>query len=126
MVSLTQFANNNNLDDYKKLHEELGFEEYLNRCYSNPKLARNSHQRIYDMITSFGTEEIDKYRKKIVTYKFFENHEEIKVFGIEDQLESLVAHFKGAAGHYGPEKKNPSSMRTCRFCQVYYLSINQA
>jgi hypothetical protein len=44
MVSLTQFANNNNLDDYKKLHEELGFEEYLNRCYSNPKLARNSHQ----------------------------------------------------------------------------------
>jgi serine protein kinase len=105
MVSLTQFANNNNLDDYKKLHEELGFEEYLNRCYSNPKLARNSHQRIYDMITSFGTEEIDKYRKKIVTYKFFENHEEIKVFGIEDQLESLVAHFKGAAGHYGPEKR---------------------
>jgi predicted Ser/Thr protein kinase len=64
MVSLTQFANNNNLDDYKKLHEELGFEEYINRCYNNPKLARNSHQRIYDMITSFGTEEIDKHCQK--------------------------------------------------------------
>ncbi len=105
MVTLSQFLDKNKLDSFNKLNEVIGFEEYLNRCYTNPKLIRNSHQRIYDMIVSQGTSEVEKYRKKVTVYNFFEKHEQIKVFGIEEQLESLVAHYKGAAGGYGPEKR---------------------
>lgn len=57
------------------------------------------------MIVSEGTNELERYRKKVVTYKFFENHPQIKIFGIEEQLEALVSHFKGAAGGFGPEKR---------------------
>ena len=105
MGRLSALVENTTTQDFEKLHEEISFDEYLDKCYANPKLVRNSFQRIYDMIVSEGTNELERYRKKVVTYKFFENHPQIKIFGIEEQLEALVSHFKGAAGGFGPEKR---------------------
>jgi len=105
MGRLNTFITNNTTNDFEKLYEEMSFDQYLDKCYENPKLVRNSFQRIYDMIVSQGSYEIDRYRKKVVVYKFFESNPQIKIFGIEEQLEQLVSHFKGAAGGFGPEKR---------------------
>jgi serine protein kinase len=105
MGRLSDLVSNDTTQNFEKLYEQLTFDEYLDKCYQNPKIVRNSFQRIYDMIVSQGTYEIDRYRKKITVYKFFENNSQIKIFGIEDQLEQLVAHFKGASGGFGPEKR---------------------
>jgi serine protein kinase len=105
MGRLSDLVSNETTQNFQKLHEELTFDQYLDKCYENPKIVRNAFQRIYDMIVSQGSYEIDRYRKKVTVYKFFENNPQIKIFGIEDQLETLVAHFKGASGGFGPEKR---------------------
>ena len=90
MGRLSDLVNNDTTQNFEKLHEEITFDQYLDKCYENPKVVRNSFQRIYDMIVSQGTYEVDRYRKKVTIYKFFENNPQIKIFGIEEQLEQLV------------------------------------
>ena len=55
---------------FLELHQELSFDEYLERAYANPRLVRTSYQRLYDMILSFGSEEFERDRKKITRYPF--------------------------------------------------------
>lgn len=104
MNHLKKIAKNFNIDAFKNLNEEISFDEYLDRCYKNPKLIRTSHQRIYDMIVSKGSNQFEKYRKTLVHYNFFDD-QEIPIFGLEETVDSLMKFIKGAANNLGPEKR---------------------
>ncbi len=97
-----------NINEYRELHWEGTFEDYLELVKKNPKVTRNSYQRIYDMILSYGREEYIDSKKKLVHYKFFEdpdNDGSEAVFGLDIPLMRLVNVFKSAAMGYGTEKR---------------------
>lgn len=104
MSNVSKIAKNFNVDNFKSLQEEITFEEYLDKCYKNPRLIRSSHQRIYDMIVSKGTSQFEKYRKTLIHYNFFDD-QEIPIFGLEETIDSLMRFIKGAANKLGPEKR---------------------
>ena len=60
-----------NLTDYRKMHWEGTFEEYLDIVREHPEVTRTAYQRLYDMILSHGTEEVYENKEKIIRYKFF-------------------------------------------------------
>ncbi len=99
------------MQDRKKFQELnwMGtFEEYLNIVASNPRVTRNAFQRVYDMITVFGTEEFMDAKKRLIRYKFFSDTSfdtEDAIFGLEIPLMRLVNFFKSAARGYGTEKR---------------------
>ncbi|MEI4902429.1 hypothetical protein Q8G48_28220, partial [Klebsiella pneumoniae] len=87
MISL--IASRQNLDDYQKKHWSGSFSEYLEIVKSDPRVTRTAYQRLYDMITSKGTEEIVVNKEKLVRYKFFEDPDssgEDAIFGLERTL----------------------------------------
>ncbi len=61
---IAQIAGRQNLADYQKTHWTGTFGEYLDIVRQNPKVTRNAYQRVYDMILSFGTEEIVVNKEK--------------------------------------------------------------
>lgn len=89
---------------FKVLHEEMSFAEYIDKVEKNPLLARGAYQRIYDMIMAAGTSQRKRYRKTITHYNFFDDPE-VPIFGLEETLDSLVKFIRGAAGGYGTEKR---------------------
>lgn len=89
---------------FTKLNQTMSFSEYLDLVFNNPKLAYSAYQRLYNMIVGAGTVQFQRYRKTITKYKFF-NDPEIPIFGLEETLEGLVKHIKGAADWYGTEKR---------------------
>ncbi len=91
-------------DKYRKLTETLTFPEYFERVHNQPRLAYSAYQRLYSMIISGGTYTIERYRKTITKFKFF-NDPEIPIFGLEETIESLVKHIKGAANWHGTERR---------------------
>ncbi len=107
--SLLQMVND--LQDRKKF-QQLNwtgtFEEYLNIVTQNPKATRNSFQRIYDMIMSYGVEEFIDAKKRLIRYRFFSDESfdtDDAIFGLEIPLMRLVNFFKSAAQGYGTEKR---------------------
>lgn len=93
-------------DDLKKLNATMSFAEYLGMCYENPLLGRSAYQRMYDMIIECGTSSIERYRKKLTTYNFFNDPElNIPIYGLEETIYQLVQVFRGAAGGYGTERR---------------------
>ena len=104
MQNLKRLSSFFNKDQFKTLHEEMSFGEYLDRCYENPRLIRTAYQRLYDMIVSAGSHDFKKYRKTYTHYNFFDNAD-IPIFGLEETLENLVRFIRGAAGGYGTEKR---------------------
>jgi len=95
-------------NDFKNLHWEGNFWEYLDLVKKNPHISRNAFQRMYDMILSWGTETYTEYKKTITQYKFFtdpiDNGKEA-VFGLDVPLMKLVSFLKSAAYGYGTEKR---------------------
>ena len=77
--------------------------EYLELVKANPKLAKLSHRRMYDMIAAQGVEsldlEADPRAKRVFgdetvkIYNFFKD----EFFGMERTLEKLVRYFHSAA-----------------------------
>ncbi len=57
--------------DYKKKHWEGTFDEYVGIVLENPHVTRSAYQRLYDMILSYGTEEVYENKEKVIRYKFF-------------------------------------------------------
>ena len=104
MSHLKKIAKSFNVDNFKIINEEMSFDEYLDKCYKNPRLIRTSHQRIYDMIVSKGTNQFEKYRKTLIHYNFFDD-QEIPIFGLEETIDNLMKFIKGAANNLGPEKR---------------------
>ncbi len=101
-------AGRQNLDDYQKKHWTGSFSEYLDVVRNDPKVTRTAYQRIYDMITRYGTDEIVVNKEKLVRYKFFEdpdNQGEDAIYGLERTLINLVNILKSAANGYGTERR---------------------
>jgi serine protein kinase len=101
-------AGRQNLDDYQKKHWTGSFSQYLDVVRNDPKVTRTAYQRIFDMITRYGTEEIVVNKEKLVRYKFFEdpdNQGEDAIYGLERTLINLVNILKSAANGYGTERR---------------------
>lgn len=105
---LSVIANVRHAENYKELHWEGSFEDYLRLVQESPRITRNAFQRMYDMILSHGTEEVVEHKKKITRYRFFRDESHggrDAVYGIDQSLSHLVDTFKAAAKGYGPERR---------------------
>ncbi|MGH7453513.1 MAG: PrkA family serine protein kinase, partial [bacterium] len=105
---ISLIGNLQDVEGYRELHWEGGLAEYLNIVRENPKAARNAFQRIYDVILSYGTEEVVEHKEKFIKYKFFNDpvdNGRDAVYGLERSLAKIVSLFKSAAKGYGTEKR---------------------
>jgi serine protein kinase len=96
------------INDYRKLHWEGTFQEYLDIVMQNPNVTRTAYQRLYDMIISHGTEEVYENKEKVVRYRFFTDYASRfadGIFGLDRPLMQLVNQFKSAAKGYGTERR---------------------
>jgi len=101
-------AERQDLNQFRKKNWSGTFEAYLDYVRNDPKITRNAFERVYDMIMSYGTEVVEKYREKHVRYRFFGDPDQAgqdAVFGLDDTLAALVNAFKSAAKGYGIEKR---------------------
>ena len=97
-----------NYAQYKDLHWEGSFEDYLAVVREKPQVARNAFQRLYDMIISYGEEEYLDNKKRLVRYAFFTDPIDggkDGVFGLDIPLMRLVHVLQAASQGYGPEKR---------------------
>ncbi|MBX9622730.1 MAG: serine protein kinase [Gemmataceae bacterium] len=94
--------------DYKKLHWEGSFGDYLNIVLEQPAVTRSAYQRLYDMILSHGTEDIYENKDKLTRFKFFTDFASRHadgIYGLDRPLMQLVNTFKSAALGYGTERR---------------------
>ncbi|MCW8131399.1 MAG: serine protein kinase [Planctomycetota bacterium] len=101
-------AKKQDTDNYRQLHWEGSFEEYLELVVKDPRVTRNAYQRLFDMVMSYGTEEYTQHREKITRYKFFTDpisNGRDGVFGLDKPLMRLVNIIKAAAMGYGAERR---------------------
>ena len=95
-------------EKYREEHWEGSFHDYLNLVEENPLICRTAHQRLYDMVLSYGMTEVEQLRRKIVKYPFFDDPLENGrdgLFGLEEPLARMMNVFKAAAHHFGPERR---------------------
>ena len=95
-------------EQYRGLHWEGSFEDYLELVRKEPRVARTAYQRIYDMIVSYGSTEYTRNRDELVHYHFFDDpFEDGKdaVYGLDKPLMELVRIFQSAARRYGTERR---------------------
>jgi serine protein kinase len=108
-MSLTgQIAEFQNYDEYREIHWDGSFEDYLELVRKNPRVTRNAFQRVYDMVLSHGVEEYMDNKKRIVRYKFFQdtiNGASDAVYGLDIPLMRLMNVLKSAAQGYGTERR---------------------
>lgn len=93
---------------FQTLLWEGSFADYLRLVEDDPRVARNSYQRLYDLIESFGSETYNEYKKPIVRHHFFDDpfgNGKDAVFGIDIHLMKLVRVLRAAALGYGPERR---------------------
>ena len=97
-----------NTSEYKKLHWEGTFSDYLNIVIQTPAVTRTAYQRLYDMILSHGTDDVYENKDKITRFKFFTDfaarHGDA-IYGLDRPLMQLVNTFKSAALGYGTERR---------------------
>lgn len=114
-MSEVQFAKTNRMmdlvksfdkDAFKSLTKEMSLSEYIDLVVQNPMLARTAYQRLYDMIMSYGTVPVTRYKKTYTWYKFFgDSSVGSPIFGLEEPLDELVQIIRGGAGGYGTERR---------------------
>ncbi|GAB4169416.1 MAG: serine protein kinase [Calditrichia bacterium] len=95
-------------DEFQNLNWTGSFQEYLGIVKKQPDVIRTSFQRIYDMILSFGTEEYEDSRKKMIHYKFFDDpidKGKDAIFGLDAYLMKFMNMLQSAAQRYGTEKR---------------------
>ncbi|MGK0156392.1 MAG: serine protein kinase [Neolewinella sp.] len=96
------------LKQYQDEHWSGSFQDYLNMVQANPLLIRTAHQRVFDMVLSYGVEEIEVDKAKVPHYPFFTDpldDGKDGIFGLERSLHDLMAMLKAAAHGYGPERR---------------------
>src|SRR3954451_9751176 len=95
-------------EQFREQHWEGTLWEYLELVHENPAVARNSFQRVYDMILSYGTESFTQFKQEYTRYRFFSDPVDSgadAIYGLERPLMQLVDFFKSAAQGYGTEKR---------------------
>lgn len=101
-------GNLQDIKSYRELHWEGSFSAYLELVKEHHEVVRSAFQRIYDMVLSYGTEEIIEHKERVIKYKFFDDPTDDgrdAVFGLERPLMRIVNFFKAAAKGYGTEKR---------------------
>jgi serine protein kinase len=82
------------LDAFRSQERDLKwegtFDEYFAKVIEDPRLARLSHARIYDMIVSAGVEENEFGDTH---YQFFDD----EIFGLEKPIDQIVEYFRSSA-----------------------------
>jgi serine protein kinase len=105
---LSTLRSDGDINDYRKLHWEGSFEDYLDIVAQRPEITRTAYQRLYDMILSHGTEDSYENKEKVTVFKFFNEfaarHADA-IYGIDRTLMQLVNTFKSASRGYGTEKR---------------------
>lgn len=104
MNQLQRIASQFDRSKFTVLHTEMSFSDYLNLCLKTPKLGRSAWQTIYDMIIEKGSKPIEEYRTTYTHYNFFDDPD-CPIIGLLQTKDALVKFIKGAAGHYGTEKR---------------------
>ncbi|HEY0984818.1 MAG TPA: serine protein kinase, partial [Schlesneria sp.] len=106
---LQQFSSRQNADAYRQEHWQGTFDEYLDIVRRQPEVTRTAHQRMYDMIMTYGTYPVDEGRREgLVRYRFFDDPDtggEDAIFGLTEPLTQLVHVFRSAALKYGSERR---------------------
>lgn len=96
------------VERYRSLNWEGSFDDYLDLVIKDPRVTRNAYQRLYDMVLSYGQEEVVEHREKITRYKFFSDpisNGRDGVFGLDRSMMRLVSIIKSAAMGYGTERR---------------------
>jgi serine protein kinase len=94
--------------NFRDLHWEGSFDDYLGLIRQDPEITRTAFQRIYDMVQSYGCEEYVRNRENLIHYNFFDDPFENgrdAVFGLDKPLMELVRIFQSAARRYGTERR---------------------
>ena len=108
-MNLKSLAHRFTKKDEFRAHNWTGsFAEYLELVRKDPRVARNAFQRVYDMILSWGSEEVTRNKRPLTTYPFFKDPFDggkDGIFGLEEPLQRLVGVLKSAAQGYGTEKR---------------------
>ena len=97
-----------NPEEYRSLHWEGGFQDYLDLAAEDPAILRSAFERVYDMILSFGSEEYTEHKEKVVRYNFFSDplgDGGDAIYGLDRALMTLVNVLRSAAHRYGTEKR---------------------
>ncbi|MCC6874343.1 MAG: serine protein kinase, partial [Sandaracinaceae bacterium] len=105
---VTRIASFQDYAQYRDLHWDGTFEDYLAVVKQKPQVTRNAYQRLYDMIVSYGEEEYIDNKKRLVRYPFFTDAIDggaDGIFGLDIPLMRLVNVLHAAALGYGPEKR---------------------
>ena len=105
---IESIASKQNLDTYQQENWQGSFADYLDIAKQNPKATRTAHQRLYDMVMSYGTYTVEDGKEELIRYSFFDdpdNHGEDAIFGLTKPLMAVVNVFKSAALKYGAEKR---------------------
>ncbi len=95
-------------DQFRALNWHGTFEEYLGLVRERPEVTRNAFQRLYDMIVSWGADELTRHKRPLTRYKFFSDPIDggaDAIFGLEEPLMRLVGVLKSAANGFGTEKR---------------------
>ncbi|HRW05452.1 MAG TPA: hypothetical protein P5121_10175 [Caldilineaceae bacterium] len=95
-------------EQYRTLHWEGTFADYLALVQENPGVARTAYQRLYDMIISYGSDRYTQFREELLHYKFFDDpfdNGRDAIFGLDRPLMELVQVFQSAARGYGTERR---------------------
>ena len=74
----------------ERLQWEGSFDDYLRMATTDPRIARLSHARVYDMILAAG---VQKGPHGAVVYQLFEG----EIFGLDRALAQIVDYFAAAA-----------------------------
>ena len=105
---ITFVAGRQDREQFRRKNWTGTFEEYLDLVRQNPKVTRTAYQRLYDMILSYGVDEVEIGRERVPHYRFFDdpaNNGRDAVFGLRGSLNALVNALKSAAKGYGIERR---------------------
>ena len=108
LAFLSELGRSATADEYRHEHWEGSFDEYLDLVRRDPKITRTSHQRLYDMVTAYGSYTIEQGKEQLTRYRFFDdpdNAGQDAIFGLTKSLSELVNVFKSAALKYGSERR---------------------
>jgi serine protein kinase len=95
-------------EEYERLTWSGSFEDYLELVRSSPQVTRTAYQRLYDMMASWGTEEIKRHNKTYIRYKLFDDPIDDgadAVYGLDQSIENLGNVLKSAAMGFGTERR---------------------
>ena len=93
---------------FRQEHWVGTFADYLDISCQHPGVNRTAYQRLYDMVMSYGTYNVENSKENFMRYKFFDDPDhggDDAIFGLTKTLMDLVNVFKSAALKYGSERR---------------------